>query len=390
MTELNSRVAIIDNLPGYESFKMASPSSITAEKLFDAVGGNTGNIAFVHGVKKILAPGWSKIDWANDPKFVRDSFDHIVICCANQLGTHVDLGGWADRLEAFGRPTTLLGIGLQAEQGESDPELPEGTLRFLKTVSSLGGAKPYRIATRGERTTNFLRMLGVESYPLGCPSLLISDVPDLGAKIYERQAAPRGIRRVSVSAGNPWHPSSAGLERKLLDIVEQYDGNYVVQHPMLMLRLCLDDWGSLDDKERSRVRAIYQTGDDLSHLQDWFRNRAVFFYDAQEWIQRLAEFDLVIGPRYHGVALGIQAGRAGAVITIDRRTHELCQGTGLKMILLDEAETLDGEGLLSRAVWSKEDAVLLDSSRRKAAVSYTQFLGENNLGASEHLKNLGI
>jgi polysaccharide pyruvyl transferase WcaK-like protein len=44
-------------------------------------------------------------------------------------------------------------------------------------------------------------------------------------------------------------------------------------------------------------------------------------------MESLRRCDLTIGPRYHGVALALQAERGGVTVTIDSRTEEMCGQT---------------------------------------------------------------
>jgi polysaccharide pyruvyl transferase WcaK-like protein len=61
----------------------------------------------------------------------------------------------------------------------------------------------------------------------------------------------------------------------------------------------------------------------------WIRRYAVTFNDAASWLDAMRKFDFVVGPRFHGVMLGIQAGVPGGVIAHDSRTFELCQTIGI-------------------------------------------------------------
>jgi hypothetical protein len=42
-------------------------------------------------------------------------------------------------------------------------------------------------------------------------------------------------------------------------------------------------------------------------------------------MESMRNFDFVVGPRFHGVMLAMQAGTPGGVIAHDSRTHEMCQ-----------------------------------------------------------------
>lgn len=92
------RVGLIDNLVDIDNFISLKLQDATASEIMTATGGNTGNVGFVFGIRKILGNSITRVGWGWTAAVVQDRFDHLVICCANQLGAHADLGAWADRL----------------------------------------------------------------------------------------------------------------------------------------------------------------------------------------------------------------------------------------------------------------------------------------------------
>lgn len=379
------RVGIIDNLNNIEQFVNYHFSEANADEVMAATGGNTGNIAFVHGVRKLIGNQLTRVGWGWDPAVVRQKVDHLVICCANQLGAHVDLGEWADRLEAFDLPVTLFGIGAQADSIDVMPILPSGTIRFLQVVKKLSIAKESNIASRGEYTANVILNQGFNASPLGCPSLHTSAIKDLGTQILLRQNKSE-IGKVTIAAGNPWHAKSAPLEKRLCDIVDKYHGEYILQHPLEMVQYMYGERDSIADNVRERFSEVYGVTD-FEELLSWYRKNASLYVEVGSWMLALKRSDLVLGPRYHGVALGIQAGMPGTVIAIDSRTTELCQGTGIKYLKLDDTLKMNAEEIIIASKWSEEDASLLDSRRKVAAAGYIDFLTLNDLEPSSHIRS---
>lgn len=378
------RVGLIDNLSHIDTF-ITKYAEATAAQVMAATGGNTGNLAFVAGTRALLANPIKRIGWDWAPEAVRQHCDHIVVACANQVGSHVDLGDWLERLEKFGLPTTLVGLGAQAEFADQPPTPPSGTLDLLRYID--GQARnSISIAVRGNFTCHVLGSFGVRSLPLGCPSLMLSRCRDLGQKILLRQEDSGAVRKVAVAAGNPWHTRSAPLERTLSEIVDRLRGDYVLQHPEPMLALAYGEPVSVATLECF----VWAFGGrfDFSSLRAWFRRNATAFVDVGNWIRHLKRFDAVIGPRYHGVALGVQAGVSGLVVTIDARTQELCEGSGLKAIDIADALPMGAEELVEAARWTQSDAERLDSSRAACARGYVQFLTQNELVPSAHLLSL--
>ncbi len=382
------RIGLIDNLVDINSFLENKFHTATAAEVMTATGGNTGNVAFVFGTRKMLKNPITRIGWGWTPEVVRQRVDHLVVCCANQIGPHADLAGWADRLEQFGLPATFVGLGAQADDFSKAPAIPVGTLKFLEVAtrfrSDSGAAN---IAVRGEFTKGVLAGVGTASEAAGCPSLMISKEPALGAAILARQPET-AFRQVVVAAGNPWHGPSAFIERLLVEIVERFAGTYILQHPVSMLNVAFGEHEQLPPETVKRFLAVYGERFDVEGLFAWYRQHAAVFVDVPNWLRFLSRADCVLGPRYHGVALGMQAGKPGYVITIDSRTQELCDGTGIKSLPVAEALQWDADRLVEFARWSADDAMAFDANRSQKAVICADFLRSNGLEPSDHLTAL--
>src|SRR5688572_1137347 len=59
-------------------------------------GYNTGNMAYVEGLMRVLHPDVRFYSWETPPARLRESCDIIVFPAANQLGPHTDLGDLAN------------------------------------------------------------------------------------------------------------------------------------------------------------------------------------------------------------------------------------------------------------------------------------------------------
>lgn len=381
------RIGLIDNLGASTAAFTTGFENATAAQVMEATGGNTGNVAFVHATRKILGDTITRVGWGTPVEVLNRDCDHLVICCANQLGEHIDLKGWADSLARFEKPVTLIGLGVQAPDMSAFPKLPEGTQSFLDLIKERNAGTRSNVGVRGEFTQSFLASVGMESEPLGCPSVHISPVHGLGRKILERQEAGP-IKRVAVAAGNPWHQPSAPLERVLVDVVEKWCGDYLVQHPVAMLGYALGDRESISQKAQDRFLQIFGKRFDQEGLLSWFRRYACLFVDAPKWIHFLRKFDLVFGPRYHGVALAIQSGAPGRVITIDSRTTELCERTAVPSCSLASVAGMDADALLAHMRWHESEAIAFDETRAVNAQRYVSFLEDQGLAPSGHILNL--
>jgi hypothetical protein len=378
------KVGIIDNLGAAE----INWNDFSAENVMSSTGGNTGNIAFVHGVNKIIKNEKIRIEWGTSIEDVKNNCSHIVICCANQLGAHVDLQEWADFLDKCNIPVTLIGLGAQSVSYDVLPKIQNGTLNFLNVVRKLRRDDNQNIAVRGDFTRNFLDSVGVESVALGCPSLFISDKKNLGNLVYQNSL--RNQQRLSVAAGNPWDVKSASLERKLVDIVNDTGGEYVLQHPVEMFKLALGEKSTFDHRTMEAFVGFYGEAFNNDSIFDWFRRYSVFFDRADLWMNYMKKFDGVVGARYHGVALAVQAGIPGCVVAIDSRTRELCESTGIKYVTIMATDSMTESDIVELIPWSVHDAEIFDKNRFVKANGFVKFLENNMLTPSDSIINLSL
>lgn len=382
------KIGIITNLQNINKFVTTELAFANSERWMAATGGNTGNVAFVQGIKNIIeADKVGEVHWGDNPKAVNDYYDLLIICCANQIGAHVDLGSWVDRLTAFNLPTLFIGLGAQSNNIGEHPEVPEGTIKLLELSKKLR-TKPDvpNIITRGSFTTEVLDKLGIESLPYGCPSQFISTELNVGQKCLEHQATSKHFR-VLTAAGNPWHASFT-LEKTLVEIVNEFQGDYVLQHPKSLVQLALNEASDIEENQKIRLEKIYGFMGDWETICDWFRSHSVLFADAQNWMLYSKRFTLAIGPRYHGIALPIQAGVPGKVIAIDSRTEELSDTTGIPFVRYKDIENLSKEELIKWCEWTTEDATKYDRLRKKNAYLYKSFFDVNGIKPSVNIISL--
>lgn len=102
----------------------------------------------------------------------------------------------------------------------------------------------------------------------------------------------------------------------------------------------------------------------------------------------LAHFDGVAGPRFHGVALGVQAGKPGVVVHIDNRTKELSSTSGIKSVSVEDFRNKSVPEILDLLRWTPEEGRVFDNNRVTRARSFANFISDNQLEASKQLVNL--
>lgn len=379
------KVGLIDNLANPDSLVLEEAYEAGTERYMAALGGNTGNLAFVYGTRKSINTELSRVGWGWDKERVRNRADALVITCANQIGAHADLGGWADAIERFDLPVILIGLGAQTTNYEAAVEVPEGTRRFLREVAARKPGTGSNIAVRGEFTQNVLSSLGVDSEPIGCPSLFISSDPALGESIVQRSSLGPA-ERIAVASGNPFHPENRKIEAKMVQLCNDYQGAYVTQHPEAMVALALR--GTIKDKSKLSSIAQSMGFENNSACEAWFRRNAYSFHETQTWMHFLRHYDAAIGARYHGVALGVQAGIPGLVVHIDNRTQELARTTGIPSVSVSSVGGMSLEELRHAALWDTEQGQQFDANRSTRAAWMKDFLADNGITPSEQLRNL--
>lgn len=381
------KIGLITNLVNNDKYVAEHLGFTDSATLLSATGGNTGNVAFVHSVQTVLADDYGIVHWGDNVQLVNKHYGMLVICCANQIGSHVDLGSWADKLDQFNLPVVLIGLGAQSDKIGLMPQVPEGTIRFLEVVKKLRiRSEQSNSITRGEFSSWVLKELGFESSPLGCPSLLTSSDIQLGQTCLRNQEVKQH-KRIMVPGGNPWHPSYV-IENKLVALVEQNHGEYVLQHPDLIFKLILDQTDSLTDTQKSILERAYSSIGDVEMIKSWLIAHSVFFADAQNWLNYSRKFSSAIGPRYHGIALPIQVGVPGKVIAIDSRTEELAKTTGIPFVQYQDANQMTVEQLAEASLWTQADADRFDACRINNSAGYIEFLDANELRAKTYLSQL--
>jgi hypothetical protein len=202
---------------------------------------NTGNLLFNYATQLLCDLSPERIGWGASPSYVNKHCKGLIIPMANHLGEHVDLSVSGPKLENIDVPVVVLGIGVQSKLG-NEPILPEGTKHWIEKVSKMRSTTAINISTRGQSSTDTIRKNtpNVNSTPLGCPSYLINRHLDLGKKILSRiLSIDKSNLAIAVSAGNPYKKDLASLERSLINLVQEYHGIYIVQHPQVLLELSL-------------------------------------------------------------------------------------------------------------------------------------------------------
>ena len=294
--------------------------------LFGLAGGNLGNVAIIHSLYDHLRSVADVLPWHTSPDLIRERYDLIVFACANMLGAHTDLGPMAAALERMRLPVIAIGLGAQADDMSTDITLTPGTRRWLDIIAASHPGEAPNIGMRGAFSLRQVERFGHGDRVVitGCPSNMTNTDPGLGALLRDKleQGEPR---RIAVPAGMCHWPQLMELERQLVGLVDRTDGVYIAQHDIDMVRICRDEFDDVEPNLLAHMGRYLRPGTTLDEFKGWCRRYGTTYVDAASWMDGMRKFDFVVGPRFHGVMLGIQAGTPGGVIAHDSRTMEMCE-----------------------------------------------------------------
>jgi hypothetical protein len=363
-------------------------SNAPFDELFAYIGHNNGNLAFVHAIQQHVQGEIGYYPWHTPPAVLRDEVDLLVMPCANQLGKHTDLGALGRTLDAAEVPVVAIGLGAQASSTAQDVELTPGTAAWLQTLARLRPTDAPNIYVRGPYTERQVHRLGVGGVVMGgCPSLFINPRPDLGQRL--QAAAERMPRTLCVAAAHQSWAKCATIEQQLVSMVSDswYPGSYVPQSMADMIKISREEFDTIEPEVLDQIRRFAAPHLSPEVFQDWCRQYARSFYDVPSWMDHLRRYDLTVGARYHGVALALQAERMGLTITVDSRTEELCQQTGVPYVSAEELTGPVTRSTLHDRV-RRFDGTAYDELRASKAATYVDFLAANGITPAPYLYGL--
>ena len=378
------RVAILWKYP-----ELGLYSNAEFDYLFNGVGHNNGNLAFVYAIASHIKNPTKFFGWSTSAEVLKSNADVIVIPCANQLGRHTDYGAMADNLEKSGLPIVAIGLGAQTDHYKQDVELTDGTLRWARVIASSNRSSSSNIYTRGAYTSGQLDKLGLTgSIVGGCPSYFINQEPGLGHKVHKKWSQLELPRSISVAAGHQAWMSTREIEHQLIGLMMDpiAPGQYVVQSMSEMVKISRGIFDGIDPHGLKGLHNHTVPHYSFEEFKNWCRNHVRSFYDVPAWMDSLRRYDLAVGTRYHGVALALQAEQMGLTITIDSRTRELCENTGVPHVGAGDLTTPITRVSLKKLI--NFDPEAYDRHRSHCASRYLEFLVANRLQPAAFLKRI--
>jgi hypothetical protein len=313
---MNNYILKPDKIPKEFETDETSIKGIAARLTF--CGKNTGNLVYYKGIESVLACDIPTADWYDLPPYA----NNLVLPAANQLGKHTDLEKIANLWTNEDKNTVTIGLGVQCKTIE-ELRINAGTRKWLDFLVKKAIQKNSFIGVRGRTTEKVVNDIYGRSVAkvCGCPSQFISTPEFILMSINARiNKALKTLSFNSVDpAGKPSHRYSAAIINEII----KYDGKYMVQAPdYSLIRILRKNV----DPDTSEGKLDFDPND-LTNIDcsNFFRNKAVAFFDMDKWSDMVRSYDYNIGFRIHGTMYSLACGVPSFLISVDERTREFAE-----------------------------------------------------------------
>jgi hypothetical protein len=362
-------------------FLLGATPSISAEPSEDPMsklaktGGNTGNQVIAYGLLSQIAYENISWDYRIDPKEVHERFDVIVIAAANFLFPKFDFGGMADYIERVDRPVAIVGLGAQSNNYDPNIELMPGTERFVKVIaeraSSIGVRGPYTQEVLARRGVHNVTVTGCPSYYMGGPQGL-----NLKTKPFEE------VKQISINASRDVIGHSFDKDRMKKLVLEIYragvdwNGDFIAQSEQAEIRLGDRQLGAAVDGPLDEIAAFLDETVPAESARSWANEHVKVFFDVDQWINVMRDYDFVFGTRFHGCMVALQRGVPALVICHDTRTEDMCSFLGIPNISILKLDKVNVGQL-----YEMSEPTELNRRYSELYPRYADFLKKNKLQA---------
>jgi polysaccharide pyruvyl transferase WcaK-like protein len=369
-TESKSDLAIgvISILPRIEN-----PAQGGFEKLYSAIGLNTGNLMFTNAMYQNISGNIQQVDFSFNPAIVNEKYDVVIIPAANWLNEYAEWDFLTNTIDQLDVPVVVIGIGLQANTlNLSDVKVSESAQRFIKAVSK----KSNLISTRGDFTTSWLQSIGIENVvTTGCPSLYM-DMQVNGATPSSENIVLQSTRY----GMSQKFLESDSMNRNIFNVAGKFNLDMIYQSEKEEMEFLLTGGGDQNEESASfKLLPSLYGFEDGARFAEYLRTKGHVFYDLDKWRDFIINCRGVIGTRLHGAILSLNSGVPAFLIGHDSRTAELINFAAIPSLdtsLLFKAESIaEIEKLFESCDVEKYRETRLNNFR-----IYRNFLLENKLG----------
>lgn len=318
------------------------PTIKTLDLALCAVGGNTGNLLFRHGIASSVIDELTPCHWSEGQDLARQQhFDAIILGAANWLNTYHDNGNEkrARILRGLNKSTICIGLGIQHSERTSKKLIfPDATIEFLNVLRELQAT----VLVRDEFTYDQCLHYGLSNVAvIGCPSNFIDLSQGQSAALSSKSASKNLFGKIALNHGY-LRKDIRSHDSALIPFVRETGGHYIVQDNLNgEIELALASGGSASLSGRSRLQRIFTPFSNGSVLCPGLVKADVnlmVYFNALEWIEDLRSCSVVLGTRIHGCIAALQAGTPSVITTIDSRTEGLAETLGIPRVALSRLE----------------------------------------------------
>ena len=322
--------------------KVSKAFGMGTDQLLHSVGANTGNLVFQYSVYNTISEDRIVIgvDIPWDVNQVKENCRVIVVPAANFIREGADFTSMTNFLEQVDLPLVVVGLGVQAKDyNKKIFDLHSSTLRLLELFKE----RCKTIGLRGEYSAEILSSMGVNNIEvIGCPSNFLN--PDVGLPDKIIKKASSDVEVISATGDEPWPSNSLkrDAERKLLTLVQEFSGTYVIQSVQPFVKVLRDRniYQKSEEEEEERLfdslREALMPHLSTREFRRFARSRFRIYVDVDQWLEEASRFDFSVGLRLHGNMVPFQAGTPAVWVAHDARTQELSEVMSLPHVSVSD------------------------------------------------------
>lgn len=358
--------------------RIEGPQSWDFDRLYQAIGLNTGNFMFTQAVFRDIAGDLEQIGFNFSPADVNKRFSHVVVPAANWLNEEGDWDWLIDRIEQLEIPVVTIGLGLQAATVDRDAVKVSPSAERLARV--LARKAPF-LSTRGIFTRDWLHSIGIDNaVATGCPSLYMKILPETECGTGQCDGFVVQSTRYDVAECYLNGPS---LNRDLFSYAAKYDAWMVYQSEPEEIRYLVygKDFVFSSGLHGDRLASLYGFSI-LADLQNFLGRRGRVFFDLEDWARFLVLREGQIGTRLHGAILALNHGVPAVLLSHDSRTQEIIDFAGLPTINSDMLFKSDPSVIIHSTLISDQIG-LFERRKIENRRIYVEFLRQNGLDLRE-------
>lgn len=275
---------------------------ISDEQKLVAVGGNTGNHAYLYSLKETF--GAEYIDYSElDYDLKNDSTDIYIVGNMSWLLENKEVPEYISqafyKIRENGKKFIPISLGLQTYYDNYDFKFHKNTLKLLNDIS-----EQCILGCRGEFTAKVLMKNGIKNVmAIGCPSFYKIKNSEFKIEVHKK------IVKNMATGITPYENKKVSL-KKIKDFIDYAQNNNI---------------DFIEQSDYTWVRRMNEKyPKNSSKLNKYIDENGYIFYSYKKWNEYAKTLDFSFGGRFHGNVIPLFKGVPSLFITIDARTKEMC------------------------------------------------------------------